>query len=212
VSAGPVARLRDIDDGFSLVELMISMALMSIVTIISATGFVQMFRTTALTETAAQTQTSTLLSFSKLDRDVRYAERINAPYTRTNGDFAVDFVMRDDQGVARCVRLTLPAAGGVLTRLQWPWAAPPAGSTTPPPPPAGVSPATVALDIRSANAPSTPFTLIAAGTQSSNFDRLQVQLQSSIGVTGAGATRTFDLRFTALNTVPATTTLTCSQA
>ena len=200
MSAGPAARVRGTDDGFSLIELMISMALMSIVTIISASGFVHMFRTTALTETAARTQTSTLLAFSKLDRDVRYAERINPPYTRTNGDFAVDFVIRDDHGVAQCVRLTLPAAGGALTRLQWPQAGTPTG----------VSPATVALDMQTANGSSTPFTRIAAGTQSSYYDRLRVQLQSSIGVTGAGATRTFDLRFTALNT--ASTALTCSQA
>lgn len=202
MSAGPAARLRAADDGFSLMELMVSMALMSIVTIISASGFVHMFRTSAQTETAARTQTSTLLSFSKLDRDVRYAERINAPYLRTNGDFAVDFVIRNDRGSAQCVRLTLPAAGGALTRLQWPQAGTPAGAI----------PATVALDMRSANGSSTPFTRIPAGTQGSNLDRLRIQLQSTIGVTGAGATRTFDLRFTALNTVSATTTLTCSQA
>lgn len=205
MSAGLAARLRRLpgaDDGFSLSEIMISMSIMSIVTIISATGFLDMFRAADLTETASRTQTNTLASFSKLERDVRYAERVNAPYLRTNGAFAVDYVIPDDYGVLQCVRLTLPAAGGTLTRLQWPQS----GS------PAGVSATTVALDMQSANGSATPFVRIAAGTANSNFDRLQVQLKSSIGVTGAGTTRTFDLLFTALNTAPTTTALTCSQA
>jgi hypothetical protein len=100
------------------------------------------------------------------------------------------------------VRLTLPAAGGVLTRLQWPLAGTPAG----------VSATNVALDMRSANGASTPFTRLPSGTANSNFDRLRIQLQSSIGVTGAGATRTFNLLFTALNSSPSTPALTCSQA
>lgn len=200
--AARLRRVRGADGGFSLSELMISMAIMSIVTVISASGFLDMFRTADLTQTAALTQTSTLASFSKLERDVRYAERVNAPYLRSNGDFAVDYVMPDEKGVLQCVRLTLPAAGGALTRLQWPQ------SSTP----AGVSASTVALDLQTANGTSTPFIRIAAGTASSNFDRLEVRLKSTIGVAGAGATRTFDLTFTALNTAATTTTLTCSTA
>jgi prepilin-type N-terminal cleavage/methylation domain-containing protein len=195
-------RVRGADDGFSLAELMISMSVMGVVTIISASGFLGMFKTTNLTEAASLTQTSALASFSKLERDLRYASRINPPYQRLTGDFAVDYVLSDDAGVLQCVRLTLPTAGGALVRLQWPQS----GS------PAGVSAATVALDMRSANGSSTPFIRIPGGTANSNFDRLEVRLKSSVGVAGTGATRAFDLRFTALNTAPATTTLTCSQA
>jgi len=204
VSAGLAARLRRLpgtDGGFSLSELMISMSIMSIVTIISASGFLHMFRAADLTETAARTQTNTLASFEKLERDIRYAERVNAPYLRTDGAFAVDYVIPDDHGVLQCVRLTLPAGGGALTRLQWPQSGTPAG----------VSATIVAVDMTSGNGSATPFTRIAGGTTSSNFDRLQVKLKSSIGVTGAGATRIFDLVFTALNTTAVTTTLTCSQ-
>jgi prepilin-type N-terminal cleavage/methylation domain-containing protein len=198
-------RLRDLlrrDDGFSLTEVMVSMALMSVVMAIATSGFITMYRTTDLAETASLTQASLQLSFEKLDRDVRYANRINVPYTRSNGDFAVDYVIAGDDGVLQCVRLTLPAAGGALTRLQWPQ----------PGTPAGVAATTVALDLASTNGSATPFTVVAGGTGGSNFDRLQVQLTSTVGVTGAGSTRTFDLRFTALNTAPSTTTLSCSQA
>jgi len=193
VSGGLAARLRRFpgaDGGFSLSELMISMSIMSVVTIISASGFLGMFRAADLTETAARTQTNTMAAFEKLERDIRYAERINVPYLRTNGAFAVDYVIPDDHGVLQCVRLTLPAAGGSLTRLQWPQSGTPTG----------VSATTVALDMASGNGSATPFTRIAGGTTNSNFDRLQVKLKS-----------TFDLLFTALNTTAVTTTLTCSQ-
>lgn len=195
-------RLRRTDDGFSLSELMISMSIMSVVTVISATGLLHMFRTADLTETAALTQSSLLASFSKLDRDLRYANRINQPYPRPNGDFAVDFVIPDDGGVLQCVRLTLLSAGGALTRLQWPQI-----NTTS----AGFSPSTVAVNMVSGNGTSSPFVQTPGGTPDSNYDRLAVQLKSTVGVSGAGASRAFDLQFTALNTVQSTTTLTCSQ-
>ena len=203
--AGPAARwrrLRRTDDGFSLNELMISMSIMSVVTVLSATGLLGMFRTADLTETAALTQRSLLASFSQLDRDVRYAARINEPYPLANGDFAVDYVAADDAGVPQCVRLTLLAADRTLTRMQWPQAN--ATST-------GFSPSTVALNVVSGNGTASPFQRTAGGTADSNYDRLAVQLKSTLGVSGAGATRAFDLQFTALNTVPSTTTLTCSQ-
>lgn len=181
-------RLRG-DGGFSLTEVMLSMSIMSVVMAVATTGLIQMFRSTDLAETRSLTQTALLQSFAKLDRDVRYADRINAPYTRPNGDFAVDYVLPDDRGVLQCVRLTLTATGA-LTRLQWPQASTPDGAV----------PSTVALDLASGNGAATPFTVTPGGVGDSNFDRLQVQLASTVGVPGAGSQRSFDLQFTALNT------------
>lgn len=198
------ARFRR-DDGFSLSELMVSMSLMGVVTVISATGFLQMFRTADLAETASLTQTSTLASFSKLDRDVRYAFRVNAPYQRPNGDWAVDYVIPAPDGTPQCVRLTLPATGGSLTRLQWLQTGTPAGSTA----------TTVAQDMVPDNGSASPF-LRVPGSYSgdnSNFDQLEIKMKSSVGVVGAGAVRKFDLHFTALNTAEESTSpLPCSQA
>jgi prepilin-type N-terminal cleavage/methylation domain-containing protein len=201
VIARLLARARG-DDGFSLSELMISMSIMGVVTVISATGFLQMFKTTDLAETAALTQSSTLASFSKLDRDVRYAYRVNEPYQRTNGDWSIEYVIPAGNGTPLCVRLNLPAGGGALTRLQWP---------QPNATPDGYQPSTVALDMVPDNGSSSPFVKLAGNSNDSNFDRLEVKLKSSIGVVDAGAVRKFDLQFTALNTVPQTTSLPCSQ-
>jgi prepilin-type N-terminal cleavage/methylation domain-containing protein len=201
--ADRLRRLHRSDEGFSLSELMISMSIMSVVTIISVNGFLDMFRTTDTTQDAALAQTSTMLSFSKLDREVRYAQRINAPYRRSNGDYAVEYVVPDGTGTPQCIRLTLPSAGGALMRLQWPEAnATSSGTAT-----------TVALDMAPDNGSANPFVVTpGGGTSTSNFDRIEVKIKSSIGVTGAGAVRRFDLLYTALNTVATTTALLpCSQ-
>jgi prepilin-type N-terminal cleavage/methylation domain-containing protein len=204
VLAARLRRLRGSDEGFSLSELMISMSIMGIVTVISATGFLTMFKTTDAAQTAALTQTSTMLAFSKLDREVRYAQRINTPYQRGNGDWAVEYVIPDSAGVAQCVRLTIPKAGGSLMRQQWPQS----GAT------ASGTPTTVALDMAPDNGTANPFLLTAGGgTSGSNFDRVEIKLKSSIGVSDAGAVRRFDLLFTALNTQSMSTTpLACSQS
>jgi prepilin-type N-terminal cleavage/methylation domain-containing protein len=206
VTGGLVARLRRLhgsDEGFSLSEMMISMSIMGIVTIISASGFLDMFKTANVTQTAALTQTSLMLSFSKLDREVRYAERINTPYQRGNGDYAVEYVIPDDTGVAQCVRLTVPTAGGSLMRRQWPQADPVASGT----------PTTIALDMARDSGTANPFLLTAGGgTSDSNFDRIEIKLKSSIGAPGAGSVRRFDLLFTALNTMPTSSPLACSQS
>jgi prepilin-type N-terminal cleavage/methylation domain-containing protein len=199
-------RRMSTDAGFTLSELMISMTIMGIVTVISATGFLQMFRTTDLAETAALTQTATLASFSKLDRDVRYAARINVPYQQANGDWSVDYVIPAADGTPQCVRLTLPSAGGSLTRLQWPQSAAS---------PAGYTATQVATDMVPDNGTASPF-LRTAGSATgdiTNFDQLEIKLKSSIGVLSAGSVRKFDLYFTALNTANDTSSpLACSQA
>jgi prepilin-type N-terminal cleavage/methylation domain-containing protein len=201
--AARLRRLHASDEGFSLSELMISMSIMGVVTIISVNGFLTMFRTTDTTQDAALTQTSTMLSFSKLDREVRYAQRINTPYQRPNGDYAVQYVMPDGAGVPQCVRLTIPIAGGSLMRQQWPQA-----NTV-----SSGAPTTVALDMIPDNGTANPFLLTpGGGTSISNYDQIEIKLKSSIGVTGAGAVSRFDLQFTALNTVPSTTSLPCSQS
>jgi prepilin-type N-terminal cleavage/methylation domain-containing protein len=202
VIARLIARARD-DAGFSLSELMISMSIMGVVTVISASGFLQMFRTTDLAETAALTQSSVLASFSKLDRDVRYAARVNEPYQSSGGGWAVDYVIPAPNGSPQCVRLTLPAAGGALTRLQWPQAA----ATSD-----GYLPSTVALDMVADNGSDSPFIKTAGTSGISNFDRLEIKLKSSIGVADAGAVRRFDLQFTALNTMAQNKPLPCSQS
>jgi prepilin-type N-terminal cleavage/methylation domain-containing protein len=189
------------DEGFSLIEVMVGSAIMSVVMAIATSGFVTMFRATDRAEASALTQTSLTASFARLDRDLRYAFRVNAPGA-ADGFYFVDYVIPDADNVQQCVRLSLPLDGGTLSRHQWPQA-----STSADP---AATVGTVATGVQPAAAGTNPFTLTPAGSGSSNFDRLGVALSSSVGLTGLGRTRTYDLQFTALNTLPLDTPITCT--
>jgi len=206
---GRLARARDErrDGGFSLLEVMVGAGLMSVVMAVATGGLVSMYHTTDLTESAALTQTSLTASFNKLDREVRYAYRVNAEYS-TGNSFAIDYVIPDTDNNMLCVQLSLPKAGGTLMRRQWPQSA--TGSH-----PSAKS-GGVAFDIapatKDANGnPVNPFARKAPDAES-NYDRLNIKVNSTVGQSAAyGTTRTFDLTFTALNTLAATTALNCDK-
>jgi prepilin-type N-terminal cleavage/methylation domain-containing protein len=204
---GRLARARGErrDAGFSLMEVMVGSALMSVVMAVATGGLVSMYHTTDLTESAALTQTSLTASFNKLDREVRYAYRINDEYS-TNDTYGVDYVMPDENNNMLCVQLTLPKAGGTLMRRQWPQTATPAS------PAATVS--AVASNMASAAKDSdgnqaNPFDREAPDLDS-NYDRLNIEINSTVGQSAYGTTRSYDLTFTALNTVSVTNTTAAS--
>jgi prepilin-type N-terminal cleavage/methylation domain-containing protein len=198
------------DDGFTLIEVMVGAALMSVVMAIATGGIATMYHVSDVTEANATTEANLMLAFSKLDRDVRYAYRINAPYMSDANTYAIDYVIPDNANVLQCVQLRLPVTGGPLTRRQWPQtknSADPATIT------GGIATdlATNAT-VTGTTTPVSPFTLVASLQQNSNFDRLKINVKSTVGVTAQGAVRAYTLQFTALNTVKLSTNLTCTKA
>jgi len=188
---GPPGHPSD-DRGFSLVEVMVGAAIMSVATAIAAAGFVQMYRATELADSAAQTQTNLTDAFARLDREVRYAYRINPAYQVGTATYAVDYIIDAYAGTQWCIQLSLPIGGGTLLRRQWPQestSADPAAFTT-----------GIARDLFPGTANLNPFTVRPAGTDDSNLDRLLMNVTSTVGVGAAGGTRNYNLQFTALNT------------
>jgi type II secretory pathway pseudopilin PulG len=180
------------DAGLTLIDVVVAMTLMSVVLMIVTTGVVDMYRTANRADTAADSQSRILAAFNRLDRQIRYAERIMVDDSDAT-HWVAEFSMKDSANVRQCVQLRLPkATGGALTSQQWPAAS----STTP----TGTA-TTIAADVTRPS--SAPFTLIPAGTANSNFDRLAVTVSVRTGsATGSRAQiRDFDLQFTALNTV-----------
>jgi prepilin-type N-terminal cleavage/methylation domain-containing protein len=199
-------RRRGDDAGFSLMEVMVGSALMSVVMAIATGGFISMYHTTDLTESAAMTQASLTASFNRLDREVRYAYRVNDEYV-TGDSFAVDYVIPDENNNLLCVQLTLPRSGGSLMRRQWPQTSTPASGLATVTAIAGDMVTGVRDD---SGEPLNPFDRKVPDVDS-NFDRLRVKINSTVGQSTLGTTRTYDLTFTALNTVGLTTALTCDK-
>ena len=188
------------DAGFSLTEVLVSMAVMSIVMAIASSGFYDMFHTTDSARAAAAAQVELQATFNKLDREVRYAAGVSPQYA-DGTTWYIDFVYADDAGDNRCVQLSLPRAGGALKRREWPQQGTPSAPAT-----------VVANDLASARLDNgtpkqviNPFLLEASGDGGSDLDRLNLKVNSVIGAdpTKQGF-REYDLQFTAMNTVSAT--------
>lgn len=195
---GPARRRTD--TGFTLTEVMVSMALMSMVMAIVTGGMITMYRTSDRAEAGARTQAALIASFERLDREVRYAQRVNDAGTTADGAFAVTYVLPDADGDRFCVQLSIPTGGGALVRRQWPYLS----STADP----AATRAVVATDLVPSTAGQNPFTR-SAPDDTVNYDRLRITLTSRVGLTGRGADQAYDLHFTALNTVRKTVTLAC---
>lgn len=201
----PARRERD-DSGFSLIEVMVGSAVMSVVMAIATAGFVQMYHATEEADSAATAQSNLTDAFAKLDREVRYAYRINPAYQLGTTAYAVDYLIDNGTDPLLCVQISMPIDGGALVRLQWP-------ETSTSADPAAISTG-VAADLVPATAGVNPFTVKSAGTDTSNFDRLLVNVNSTIGVDANGSTRNYNLQFTALNTTvnDASVPTTCTKA
>lgn len=184
---------RRADDGFTLLEVMIGAALMSVVMAIATSGFVEMYRTSEITDSAATAQSDLTDTFARLDREIRYAYRINAAYQIGTTAYGVDYVLADAGGDGfTCVQLSLPLTGGTLTRRTWPQRKDSAD--------AAATSSALATDLSGATPGAGPFSVLGANADS-NYDRLVLDVRSTVGTSSrSSVTRTFSIQFTALNT------------
>ena len=210
-------RRRD-DAGFSLIEVMVGATIMAVITGIAADGMIGMYRTANRTEAAAVAQTQLDAAFGRLDREVRYAYRINDAFTAdriidgaTQPAFAVTYVVPDANNRNICVELAVPQAGGTLVRTRW-LRLPGTGETY------NLAATTVATNLVTAVSskdavpqPLNPFTRKTYGDATSNFDRLNLQMNSTVGLSDKNSTREYNLTFTALNTQGSTIELSCTR-
>jgi prepilin-type N-terminal cleavage/methylation domain-containing protein len=102
------------DDGFSLIELMISMALMSVVTALFTTGIVQLYRAQNFTDALSESSSQVNNAFLRLDADVRYAAAISDPGPG-GGNQYVEY-LRSNTGEDVCTQLRFTAAGQLQQR------------------------------------------------------------------------------------------------
>jgi hypothetical protein len=164
------------DAGVSLIELVVSMTIMTVVLAVFTTAAVQMFHSTSDTETIAAAQSQVNVTFLRLDKDIRYAAGISVP-DASNVEY-----LRTDEGTLRCTRLWLDGVNHELKSKSWVQ---------------GAVPGAVWTRLTS-NVSSVVFTRIAAAAPV-YFQRLHLVLTvSAEGRTGRS--KAMDTTFTALNT------------
>jgi prepilin-type N-terminal cleavage/methylation domain-containing protein len=178
------------DAGFTLIEVVITMSILSLVMTIFTGGVLQMYRAANKNDATTTALAQNNIAFLRLDKEIRYATGISKQGA-LNGDQYVEY-LTTNTGVAICtaLRLTSPPGNQLITHA---WIL---GNT----PAAWVVLASGVTSVQ-------PFTFWPADAIF-NFQRLQLRLVTS---SGAGTTATLaetDITFTALNTSLSTSSAT----
>ena len=196
-----LGRRRD-DSGMTLVEVMVSMAVMSFVMLAFTGSIMQVFQTTAKTETISYAQTQLQIAFQRVDREIRYASWISTP-GQVGTAWYVEYANFDGTtcGQLRFDTAPTPPVGtqsdgkGVLALVSWNRDAPPAAGT------AGQIIATRLLDPGAGGPFEKQDPAANTGDFNPDFQRLRIRLTSQVGGTqSSDSTAQMDTTFTALNT------------
>jgi type II secretory pathway pseudopilin PulG len=180
----------------TLVDLLVSMAIMSIVMSIFTTGMVLMYRSANGAEARADAQSQVSLALQRLDSEVRSAAGIGLPDTFSNGDPRVEFATVETAEV-ECVQLRV--SGGRLQQRRWMYQSSPAQPSP-----------WITLASGVTAVPSQPFSRSLA-TDDVGYQRLRIQLRVISGGGPTRVTKDSDITFTALNTSRETGENTCAE-
>jgi prepilin-type N-terminal cleavage/methylation domain-containing protein len=189
------------DAGYTMVELIVVLALMGVLTAIFTGAILQIYRTVNRTDALATAQNHLNISFARLDKQVRYGEWIR-PEIEVGQYRYVEFLGTEINSQKKCNRLVLDTSDGRLRHQVW----------TP-----GTSPATgsvLASDVVvDAGGPpvfdvqqpgSEPYVGATPGGAGSSFkpdyQRLRIRLSTEVGLADKAATAAVDVTFTAVNT------------
>jgi prepilin-type N-terminal cleavage/methylation domain-containing protein len=213
---GPRSRIalasRD-DSGFTMIEIVVVMVIMTVVLIIFTSGITQAFSAENKNDTAASAENQLVVAFQRLDKEVRYASAISSPGTQA-GDPVVEFLSPDLTSTTNstCTQVRLHTSTGQLQQRTWTQGA--VGAT---PTPTGwqqlASSVIAATPKATASAGSTststvvvvaPFATIGPNP-TQQFQRLEVAVNVTFGVNQNATTKQSDITFTAVNTTSAST-------
>jgi type II secretory pathway pseudopilin PulG len=192
----------------TLNELLITMAILSVLTSLATAALVQVYHAINRTDSVSSAQTQINMAFVRLDREVRYARGISDP-AQVGSDWYVEYLL-GITGVDTCVELRVLTSGSQLQRREW------VKGASPLVPSAWT---TLADGITA----TTPFTVADPNTNTltgNRFQQMTVAVTSTAGVgrtdntaTGkGGAVRETSVTFTALNATAADSSSTCIEA
>jgi hypothetical protein len=170
------------DDGMTMVDIVVSMAIMSVFLAMFTTGIVQVYRGTTKTEAISTAQSQLNQVFFRLDKEIRYVSGISDPDS-VGADTYIEYVV-SNTGTQICTELRLHLATKQLQRRSWTKGAAPLLPSA-------------WLPIVSDVSASTPFVLNEP-TTSLTFQRLRLQLTAT--APGGTTSKKIDITFTALNT------------
>jgi prepilin-type N-terminal cleavage/methylation domain-containing protein len=177
-------RLAGDDTGVTLVELMVSMTVMSVVTLMFVTAVMYIYRSTTRTEAMSVAQSQINNVFGRLEREIRYA----AAMKHQPGHQSMEYLTVTDVTQV-CTQLWVTDAR--LKRRTW---------TERPNNPAPIN-RTAWTVVASQVGHPAPFTVLEP-EETRPYQRLQVRLEAAVAGRDGPVRRLTDVTFTAVNTTP----------
>ncbi|WP_084037789.1 hypothetical protein [Demequina sp. NBRC 110053] len=185
------------DEGFSVIELVVTMGIFTTVLVVFLAAVVSMSQTTARAQATSDSASDIRTVFQRLDKEVRYASEINAPGT-AGGDVYVEYLVPATVATSEelCVQWRLETDAMELQRRTWPPADPDAVTGW----------ATMVTNLRNdlTDPAQAPFIRHSAGTTADGKvytkQRLDVYLDAGMGEAREGGGSQLDVTFVALNT------------
>nr|WP_296074389.1 hypothetical protein [uncultured Actinoplanes sp.] len=162
-------RLTGDDAGYSLVDLLVALSVMSILFVVVIGAIAEIYGNVTRTEGTSFAREEIGKSFRRLDKELRYATWISTP-GKVGSSWYLEYAVPSTDSAEYCRQLEFDTVSGVLTLAKWD----PTGGGKPGP--AG----TIATDL-TLNAGAAPFTLIAPNST----------IYSSIGPAAAGVGKHF---------------------
>lgn len=111
------------DSGFSLIEMLVGMAIFLVFLTIMVSALIGLSRTTVKVQLVAQSSTEVLNLFRQFDRQVPYADAINYPGTGASGARYVEYRTPGSSltsGVTTCTQWRYTASTGIIDVRTWP--------------------------------------------------------------------------------------------
>jgi prepilin-type N-terminal cleavage/methylation domain-containing protein len=173
------------DAGFTLIELMVAMMVFSIFLAILTTSIIGLTRSATKLQVAAVSSNQELSVFSALDREIRYADGVNAQGTGAT-DTYIEFRIPSDStasNVTTCTQWRYDPTAGTIASRTWP-----DGNLG-----AATSWNVLLSNVANDGGANYPFQFIAA--PSGGLEEMQLQLDAgNTSVKGALITSTFVAR------------------
>lgn len=191
-------RHRNPDDGFSLTEMVVILALVSIVGTIALTIIMSVFRTQRTVMSRSDAQQQMQLAVDQVASEIRNADGVYDPTTDPDGLDGWELVSYATEGTltTTCTQWQYLNADGSLRSRSWPTSWPTTGGVTPW--------RTVATGLTNS---ASPFTVEGNSNYRDNVKVVKLDLESD---TGNGAVITIKSAATGRNTTKAFVDTTCS--
>jgi Tfp pilus assembly protein PilW len=172
-------RLRNSDEGTSLIELLVVMIVFTMILAIITSAIITMQRQTQTETGQANNLDASRKVIELLDHSVRYANAITAPGTGTDGSYYVEWQTGNDGQQQTCTQWRYVPASGAMQWRTW---------QPPLTPPATVTPtawATAAIGMSKVGA--TPIFVVGASNAADTKEELAVQFTATSGARPASS-------------------------